>query len=234
MVLVLYDRLRRHFAAVRNRDIAPLLLTLLFFPFFEASCFAASIAGYHSKASAEHGLYVVDHTRLRSLAVPEGQRGTFLSFSTTFDYPARDAAESAPPRYQLTDYEYVVSLLQAADLMQGQPPGGIALFDGVNPLSFMLGREGARGANLWSTWNAPRRSADEYLADVRYILVPKFSLNPQWTEELMQLYGAYVTDHFAVAADTACWTLMTRVGSAPGGTPNARESPQKTVAAPAL
>lgn len=211
MVLILYDRLRRHFAQARNRDIAPLLLTLLFFPFFEASCFGASIVGYHIKASAERGLYVVDRTHLQRLAVPDGQRGTFLSFSRTFDYPAVSPPEHTPPRYQLTDYEYVLSLLQAADLLQKQPPGGIALFDSINPLPFMLGRPTPRGANLWSTWNAPRRAADAYLADVRYILVPKFSLNPRWTEDLMQLYGGYLEDHFSTRAETPCWTLLTRI-----------------------
>jgi hypothetical protein len=214
MVLILYDRLRRHFAPVRNRDIAPLLLTLLFFPFFEASCFGASIAGYHASASAGRGLYVVDRTQLRGLSVPEGQHGTFLSFSRTFDYPTRNLLEQTPPRYQLTDYEYVLSLLKAADLLKEQPPGGIALFDSINPLPFMLGQEAPRGANLWSTWNAPRRPAVQYLADVRYILVPKFSLNPRWTEDLMQLYRGYLANHFTTTADTPCWILLTRTGPA--------------------
>ena len=209
MLLILYDRLRRHFAPVRNRDLAPLLLTLLVFPFFEASYSAASIAGYHANAAGTGGLYVVDRTNLRDLAVPEGRRGTFLSFSRTFDYPARPGNE-APPRYQLTDYEYLQTLLQAADLLEHRPPGGIALLDSINPLPFMLGREAPRGANLWSTWNAPVRSASTYLADVRYVLVPKFSLNPRWTEDMMRLYRDYLSEHFSTAAETSCWTLLIR------------------------
>jgi hypothetical protein len=216
MVLILYDRLRRHFAPVRNRDIAPLLLTLLFFPFFEVSCFGASIAGYDASASAKLGLYVVDRTRLRGLSLPAGQRGTYLSFSRTFDYPG-PAAEDTPPRYQLTDYEYVQSLLQAADVLQARPPGGVALFDSVNPLPFMLGRAAPRGANLWSTWNAPWRPADEYLADVRYVLVPKFSLNPRWTEDMVKFYGGYLSEHFTTAAETPCWTLLARTETAVTG-----------------
>ena len=219
MVLILYDRLRRHFMSVRNRDIAPLLLTLLFFPFFEASCFGASIAGYHVNASAERGLFVVDRTRLQGLSVPEGQRGTFLSFSATFDYPTRSVLEYTPPRYQLTDYEYLLSLLKATDLLEKQPPGGIALFDSINPLPLMLGQKTPRGANLWSTWNAPRRPADQYLAGVRYVLVPKFSLNPRWTDDLMQLYGGYLADHFTTAADTTCWILLARTGPALSAAP---------------
>jgi len=234
MVLILYDRLRRHFASVRNRDIAPLLLTLLFFPFFEASCFAASIVGYHAKASAEHGLYVVDRTHLRNLAVPDGQRGTFLSFSRTFDYPVAVAPEHMLPRYQLTDYEYMLSLLQAADLLQKRPPGGIALLDSINPLPFMLGWAPPRGANLWSTWNAPRRGADEYLADVRYILVPKFSLNPDWTEDLTRFYGDYLADHFSTTAETPCWTLLIRTDHAVRKSHDAPETPSQTAGAPPL
>ncbi len=220
MVLILYDRLRRHFATVRNRDIAPLLLTLLFFPLFEASCFAASIAGYHVEASGKTGLYVVDRSRLQGLAVPEGKHGAYLSFSRTFDYPVRTGDEHTPPRYQLTDFEYVLSLLQAADLLQKQPPGGLALFDSVNPLPFMLGWTTARGANLWSTWNAPLRPAEDYLADAHYILLPKFSLNPRWTEDLMQLYGDYLADHFTTAANTSCWILLIRTKPAMGETPD--------------
>ncbi len=220
MVLILYDRLRRHFAPVRNRDIAPLLLTLLFFPLFEASCFGASIAGYHAAASAGRGLYVVDRTNLQGLSVPQGQRGTYLSFSRTFDYPG-PAAEKTPPRYQLTDYEYVLSLLQAADVLRQRPPGGIALFDSIDPLPFMLGRPAPRGANLWSTWNAPRRPAEEYLADVRYVLVPKFSLNPRWTDDMVKFYGDYLAGHFRTAAETPCWTLLIRTDTAVTG-------PQKT------
>ncbi|HEY2875868.1 MAG TPA: hypothetical protein VGJ56_28385 [Reyranella sp.] len=220
MMLILYDRLRRHFAPVRNRDIAPLLLTLLFFPFFEASCFGASIAGYHAAAGAGRGLYVVDRTNLQGLSVPEGQRGTYLSFSRTFDYPG-PAAEETPPRYQLTDYEYVLSLLQASDALQHRSPGGIALFDSINPLPFMLGRAAPGGANLWSTWNAPRQPAVEYLADVRYVLVPKFSLNPRWTEDMVKFYGDYLAGHFTTAAETPCWTLLIRTESAVIGLQNA-------------
>src|SRR6185295_9069908 len=99
-------------------------------------------------------------------------------------------------------YEYVLVLLQAADLLEEQPPGGVALFDSINPLPFMLGRETPRGANLWSTWNAPLRPADEYLANIRYVLVPKFPLNPRWTEDLQRLYGGYLDEHFATTAET--------------------------------
>jgi len=210
ILLILYDWLRRYHLHTSNRDVVPLLLTLLIFPFIEVSYSTASIVGYHAAADSKRGLYVVDRTNLAGLAVPGGERGTFLSFSPTFDHPKASAGESTPARYQLTDYEYVLLLLDAAELVERQPPGGIALFDSINPLSFMLGRNAPRGANLWSTWNAPLRPAAEYLADVRYILVPKFSLNPDWTEDLMRLYGEYLDKYFTMAGETRSWILLTR------------------------
>lgn len=210
MLLVLYDQLRTHFYSLRNRDIAPVLSTLLLFPFFAAGVFAMSIAGYHAKADDGRGLYVVDHTNLRGLAVLDGDRGTFLSFSHAFDYPARTKATSAPPLYLLSDYEYVLVLMEAADLLRGREPGGIALLDSVNPMPFMLGLEPPRGANLWSAWNAPTRPAAEYLAGARYVLVPKFPTGPNWTADLMHLYGGYLDEHFRHAAETRCWILLKR------------------------
>jgi hypothetical protein len=217
ILLILYDWLRRHHLRASNRDVVPLLLTLLIFPFIEVSYSAASIAGYHAVADSKRGLYVVDRTNLAGLAVPGGERGTFLSFSPTFDHPKAAGDEPTRPRYQLTDYEYVLVLLEAAELVERQPPGGVALFDSINPLPFMLGQNPPRGANLWSTWNAPLRPAPEYLADVRYVLVPKFSLNPNWTDDLMRLYGKYLDRHFTMAAETRCWILFTRDHDQPPG-----------------
>jgi hypothetical protein len=210
VLFILYDRLRAAFASTANRDIAPWLLTLLLFPLFAVSGYAASIAGYHAFAHDGRGVHVVERTNLRGLAVPAGPRGTFLSFSTDFDYPSRAGDAPAQPLYQLSDNEYVLVLMDAADLLAGRPPGGIALLDSVNPLPFMLGVEPARGANLWSTWSAPKRSAAEFLGGARYVLVPKFSTTPQWTDDMMRLYGGYLEEHFRWTAETRCWILLTR------------------------
>jgi hypothetical protein len=210
VLFVLYDQLRVAFARLHNRDIAPWLLILLLFPVFALTGYITSIAGYHIAARSGKGLYVVERTNLSGLAVPQGQSGAFLSFSYAFDYPARPLDKSGQPLYLLSDYEYVFMLLDATDLLQDREPGGIAVFDSVNALPFMLGVTPTRGENLWSTWSAPMRSADEYLADVRYILVPKFSTLPQWTEDLMRLHAGYLEKHFRQAAESRCWILLTR------------------------
>ena len=205
VLFALYDQLRASFASQLNRDLAPWLLTLLLFPLLTAGGYAASLAGYQAQARHGQQLYVVDHTNLRGLAVPEGERGTFLSNSHMFDYPARSKVQPSMPFYLLSDYEYVLVLMEAADLLSGREPGGIALLDSVNPLPFMLGLQPTRGANLWSTWSAPARSPAEYLASVRHVLVPKFPTTPPWTEDMLRLYGGYLEDHFHWAAESRCW-----------------------------
>ena len=210
VLFVLYDRLRTAFSSLGNRDVAPWLLTLLLFPLFAVSGYATSIAGYHANARDTRGLHVVERTNLAGLAVPEGQRGTFLSFSHSFDYPSRPKDAPAQPLYQLSDYEYVLVLMDAAHMLAGRQAGGIVLLDSVNPLPFMLGVEPARGANLWSTWSAPKRPANEFLAGARYVLVPKFATSPQWTDDMMRLYGGYLEEHFRRTAETPCWILLVR------------------------
>ena len=146
VLFVLYDQLRTTFASLSNRDVAPWLLTLLLFPLFAVSGYAASIAGYDASAHGPRGVHVVERTNLHGLAVPEGQRGTFLSFSHSFDYPSRPKDAPAQPLYQLSDYEYVLVLMDAADLLKGRERGGIALLDSVNPLPVHAGRRAARAA----------------------------------------------------------------------------------------
>lgn len=210
VLFVLYDQLRVAFADLRNRDIAPWLLILLLFPLFAISSYVTSIAGYNVAARNGKGLHVVERTNLAGLAVPEGQRGTYLSFSYSFDYPGRPNDGNAQALYLLSEYEYVLILQDAADLLRDREPGGIALLDSVNPLPFMLGIEPTRGANLWSTWSAPARPVGQYLAGARYVLVPKFSTTPQWTEDMLRLYGGYLKEHFRWAAETRSWILLSR------------------------
>jgi hypothetical protein len=222
IVLVFYDQLRTHFADARARDLAPLLLALLVFPLFAMGASAISIAGYHAKASRAQALYVVDHTNLRGLAVPAGERGALASFQRggifeSDDNSLRGQPGALVPRYELSQYEYVETLLEAADLVAGRrdkerhQSDGIALFDQVNPLPFMLGLPPPRGANLWSYGLRPLLPAQQYLADVEYVLIPKFPTTANWTAVLVSHYGSYLDEHFHRAADTPRWIMLTRL-----------------------
>ena len=216
IVLVLYDLLRTRFASARRSSSAVLLLALLVFPVFSIAASALTLGGYYAKASNTQGLYVVDRTNLRGLAVPAGERGAF-----TPDFlEHRRQIQVGPLRYKYSQYEYIALLLEAADLFGGsrgdeqRPPGGIALLETVNPLPFMLGLSPPRGANLWSDWRVPLRPAGEYLTDVSYVLIAKIPLSIDWTTALVRHYGSYLTQHFHRAATTPNWTLLKR--SQPG------------------
>jgi hypothetical protein len=220
LVLVLYDQLRTHFADARARDIGPLLLALLVFPFFAIGASASSIAGYHAKANRPQSLYIVDHTNLRGLAVPAGEHGALASYERggimVGDDKMRGTPGSLVPRYDLSQYEYIETLLEAADLVAGQrdkeqhQSDGIALFDQVNPLPFMLGLPPPRGANLWSSWLGPLLPAQQYLASVEYVLIPKFPTTANWTAALVSHYGSYLDEHFHRVADTPTWIMLVR------------------------
>ena len=218
IVLVLYDRLREQMANADGRDAGPLLLSLLVFPALAISASAFVIAGYHAKASRASALYVVTDTNLRGLAVPADQRGAFASFSRgRIDHPLTNERGDLVPRYEISQYEYVFMLVEAARLLAPREPGGIAVFDQVNPLSFMLGWPPARGANLWSVWDSPTKADDEYLADVRYVLVPKFSSDINWTAHLVERHQRYLADHYRQAEHLPNWRLFVRVSHVSSG-----------------
>jgi hypothetical protein len=232
-VLVLYDQLRTHFADARSRDIGPLLLALLVFPFFAIGASASSIAGYHAKANRTQLLYVVDHTNLRGLAVPAWERGALASYERGGIFAGDDKMRTpgpSMPRYDLSQFEYIETLLEAADLVAGERDkeqhrsDGIALFDQVNPLPFMLGLPPPRGANLWSSWLSPLPPAEQYLANVEYVLIPKFPTTANWTAALVSHYGSYLDEHFHRVANTPTWIMLAR--RQPGGPVPPNPAPQ--------
>ncbi len=214
IVLMLYERLRTRFAGRPAREVAPLLLALMVFPVFSIGAMAATLAGYHARASHVQDLYVVDRTNLRGLAVPAGERGAFAGFSRgLIAPPLQPQAGALTPRWRYSQYEYVELMLDAADLLASQRggPRAIALFETINPLPFMLGLPPPRGANLWSGWGAPLRAAEEYLGDVEYVLVPKIPPDATWTSALLRHYGSYLAEHFRRAATTPSWILLSRL-----------------------
>ena len=213
ITFLLYDQFRARTSEVRKGDTALLLLALMIFPLFSIGASAMSLAGYHVVAGRDRALHVVDQTNLRGLAVPAEQRGVFASFArSSLDYPLRNRTGAAQPRYELSQYEYVEILMEAAALFtDGQRrPGGIALFEQVNPLPFMLGLVPPRGGNLWSIDSAPMRPDEEFFADVDHVLIPKFSISRTWTETMLTRYTRYLSEHYRHAAETPSWILLSR------------------------
>lgn len=210
-VLVLYDHLRSRFHAAPDRELVPLLAALLVLPILALANAAFSIAVYHVNATRPATLFVAPYAGLRGLAVPAGQPGAFASFPRNGnDLPLPNGQGVPVPRYDLSQQEYVATLLSAAEMLEARPPGGIALFDQVNPLPFMLGWRPAPGANLWSLWDLPLRPAESYLGPVRYVLVPRFPTERNWTARLVTTYADYLATHFERGEEGADWTLFVR------------------------
>jgi hypothetical protein len=170
VLFVLYDRLRTAFASLGNRDVAPWLLTLLLFPLFAVSGYATSIAGYHASARDTRGLHVVERTNLAGLAVPAGRRGTFLSFSHSFDYPSRRRTRrpAALPAFGL---RVRAGAHGCGEMLAGRQAGGIVPAGQRQSPALHAGRRArARGEPVVDV-ECAQAARQRFLAGARYVLV---------------------------------------------------------------
>ena len=197
------------------RDRYLLIAALMAFPLFSIGGYAASLAGYASKVRAEAGVYIVESTRLQGLVVPAEPGNLLAAFSSASgDHRLLSRARSVGARFDLTAFEYVETLMEAAKLFGGgtsQLSPGIVLLDQINPLPFMLGIRPPRGGNLWSGIDAPLRPADELFGDVDYVLIPKFPTNSIWTDAAVAVYDPFIAVHFPHRKEAQSWILKSRV-----------------------
>lgn len=206
IAFLLYQALQRLQAAT------VLLCALLLFPLAATVSSAISIAGYRDRTEAGN-LRIVEATNLRGLAVPAEPDGVIAAFASGRG-GARllNRARAVRPRYELSPFEYVQTLEEAAGLLRdnGLASGKIAVLDQVNPLPFMLGLEPPRGGNLWSGRGAPTQPAETYLADVDHVLIPKFSTDIAWTQTAQATYAGYLEAHFEHRVEGRSWIVLTR------------------------
>jgi hypothetical protein len=202
---------------LRRQSTAPALrLAVLIFPLAAVVGSATSLIGYHARLG-EGYLRTVDKTNLAGLAVPMEPEGLLADVAAGRDrFGVFGRTRAIRPRYELSPYEYVQTLTEAAALLQehGLAKGRIAVLDQVDPLPFMLGLEPPRGGNLWSGAGAPTPSAEDYLADADCVLIPKFSTNFAWTAQAKAAYGAYIAAHFPVRLEGRGWIVASRSGLA--------------------
>ncbi len=208
---------------LRRQSTAPALrLAVLVFPLAAIVGSATSLIGYHARLG-EGYLRTVDKTNLRGLAVPMEPEGLLADVAAGRDrFLLFGRSRAIRPRYELSPYEYVETLMEAAALLEehGLAKGKVAVLDQVDPLPFMLGLEPPRGGNLWSGAGAPRPSPEDYLADADTVLIPKFTTNLAWTEQAKAVYGAYLAEHFPARLDGRMWTVMSRAHGSAEVTPN--------------
>ncbi len=206
VAFLFHEQLRRQSTA------AALRVVVLIFPLAAIVGSATSLIGYHARLG-EGYLRTVDKTNLRGLAVPMEPEGLLADVSAGRDRLLLFGRTRAiRPRYELSPYEYVQTLLQAAAMLEenGLASGKIAVLDQVDPLPFMLGLEPPRGGNLWSGAGAPTPSPDDYLADADCVLIPKFSTNFAWTEQAKTVYGGYLAAHFPNRLEGISWIVASR------------------------
>jgi hypothetical protein len=189
-----------------------LLPVVLLLPLASIVASATSLAGYHARLGAGY-LRMVDKTNLGGLTVPMEPEGLLADFAAGRD---RDRllgrSRAIRPRYELSPYEYVETLMQAAALLEenGLASGRIAVLDQVDPLPFMLGLEPPRGGNLWSGKGAPTPSPEDYLSDADRVLIPRFTTNFAWTETAKTVYGPYLAEHFRSRLEGPSWIVLSR------------------------
>ncbi len=199
---------------LRQQRSSPLLLAaLLVFPLLSIGTSALSLAAYHLKTGCEQCLLVVDGTNLRGLAVPTERQGLLAAFAAgETKEPLLNQARVVQPRYELSQYEYIETIMEAAALLASPRyrPGGVAVLDQVNPLPFMLGWRPARGETLWSGAGMPMQSPEALFADVDHVLIPKFSSYSPGTAAARIKYGTYLAEHFPVHRETQSWIVVSR------------------------
>jgi hypothetical protein len=185
---------------------------LLVLPLASIVASATSLVSYHNRLDAGY-LRMVDKTNLKGLAVPMEPEGLLADVAADRDREHLfGRARAIRPRYELSPYEYVETLMNAATLLEenGLASGRIAVLDQVDPLPFMLGLEPPRGGSLWSGAGAPVASPEDYLADADRVLIPAFTTNFAWTETAKRTYGAYIAEHFPVRLEGRGWTVLSR------------------------
>ena len=197
----------------RRRAALPLIAALLVFPLLSIGASTLSLAGYHRKATCAQCLSVIGATNLQGLAVPLEPAGLLASFA---DGEAEEyllnRARAVQSRYELSQYEYVETIQEAAALLNKPRyrPGGVMVLDQVNPLPFMLGWQPARGETLWSGAGMPMQEPEPLFAGTDHVLIPKFSTYSPGTAKARAKYGAYIEAQFPVRSETQSWIVFSR------------------------
>jgi hypothetical protein len=216
IAFLIYDALRQRSAGTRLQGVAAApLLVLLAFPLASIATSALSLAAYRINADSDKMVRVVDRTNLKGLAVPAEPDGVLAAFAAgNGGYALLNRSRAVYPQYELSPFEYVQTILEAADLMAGKRyrRGGIALLDQVNPMPFMLGLPPARGVNLWLADTKDVPPVERFLADIDYVLIPKFSTHSSTKDVLTAAYTPYLKEHFRHSEESPSWLLLSRDG----------------------
>ena len=215
VAFLVYDAVRTGWPTTPTFGRGTLLCLVagLLFPALSIASAAASLVGYHLVAMRDTGLMTVSETNLRNMAVPTDEDGLPRAFAVDeLSYELQSRPREFQPRYEITQFEYVQTLVEAASLFRGGKHGSprILVLDQVNPLPFMLGYPPARGGNLWLWHGAPERPVDEIFGNADIVLVPKYPSSSRATIEALAKYRVYLSEHFPRHDQTTSWTILRR------------------------
>jgi hypothetical protein len=217
IAFLIYDALRQRSADPRRQGLAAApLLVLLAFPLASVATSVLSLAAYRINADSDKMVRVVDRTNLKGLAVPAEPDGVLAAFAAgDGGYALLNRSRAVRPQYDLSPFEYVQTILEAADLMAGKRSrrSGIALLDQVNPMPFVLGLPPARGVNLWLADTKDIPPVERFFADVEYVLIPKFATHGPTKAVLTAAYTPYLKEHFHPGEESPSWFLLVRDGA---------------------
>lgn len=225
VALLLFDSARK---AIEGRTRWPvpqaalLVAAVLVAPSIHVVAMGASLVGYHLKAAAVDNFSVED-TNLRGLAVPPERPDLIALFSGSRMTPGLlNATRLYHPRYELTQAEYLKTILEAAGIVRDimvssptTPAPHVGLLDTVNPVPFMLGLPPPRGRQLWFDRAFPWPPAEQFLSRLDYVLVPKFPVDSSSVRAALRHYGDYLAQNFD-RTETEGWIVFRRGDFGPG------------------
>lgn len=212
-VFILYDCFRRMTPASGGARPIWILLALLVLPTAVVVKQTASIVAYRFSLSRTQNMLVMDSGNLKGLAVPIEKDDLLTAFAEgRVDYTYLSRTREAGTSEALTQSEYIQTILEAEELLSkpGIQPGGIALLDQVNPLPFVMNWPPPRGGSMWFHPDFPWRTAESTLAEVEYVLIPKFSTYREVTLEAQRRFGAYLKAHFGNRSESRSWIMLRR------------------------
>lgn len=120
--------------------------------------------------------------------------------------------------HPLSPAQTLAFVADGAELLKRTPElaGKAFVPDLANPLNALAGRGGPRGAEAFNdaeiTFSAQvHRPAEQLFEDVDVLMIPKYAQKYATLNLMRQLYGAYWSANFKLAARSACWDAYRRI-----------------------
>jgi hypothetical protein len=114
------------------------------------------------------------------------------------------------------DPQYVRSVNDGCELLRShsKPSDRMVTMDLCNPFSFALQRVPPKGDALWWALNSFSRrfhpDPERVFSEADIVMVPKESITDPLENQPIDVYGLFIHDHYALAAESPFWKLYRR------------------------